>query len=83
MASCPAADLLLDACDNKFMAVAENRTLTQALILQLFYIAAGGSETIEELLEQACENGFDAVAQNHQQRKVLLLQILCNATGGT
>ncbi len=82
MAECTVTDLIAEACDNGFLKLAANESLSRALILQLFYNAAGGTETEAELYQQACDNGFAKVAANEQQFRYILLQLLCNSGGG-
>jgi len=79
--ACDAETLLSDACDNGFLQLAQNETLSRGVILQLFYDASGGTDTEAELLEQACDNGFMAVAQNEIQWRYVLLQLFCNIGG--
>ncbi len=79
---CDAETLLSDSCDNGFLKLAADEALSRALILQLFYNAAGGTETEAELYAQACDNGFAQVAANEQQFRYILLQLLCNSGGG-
>ncbi len=80
--ACDVSTLLSDACDNEFLKLAANESLSRAIILQLFYNAAGGTETEAELYQQACDNGFAQVAANEQQFRYILLQLLCNSGGG-
>jgi len=79
--TCDLQTLLDDGCTNGFLKLAQNETLSRSIILQLLYIASGGSETEDELLTEACTNGFDKVAQNEIQFRRILLQLFCNSGG--
>jgi hypothetical protein len=80
--ACDVSSLLSDACDNGFMPLAGDEQLSRAVILQLFYNAAGGTETESELLSQACDNGFWTIAQDEFMFRQILLQLLCDSSGG-
>ena len=83
MAACDTASLLSDACDNGLLQIASDEVLSRGIILQLFYNAAGGTETETELLDEACDNGFLAIAGNESLFRTVLLQLFCNIGGGT
>ncbi len=79
--ACDVSSLITNACDNGFLKLAQNETLSRGIILQLFYDASGGAETEAELVTQACSNGFYKVAQNETQWRYVLLQLFCNIGG--
>jgi len=74
--ACDVQTLLEDACTNEFRALAENRQLSQGVILQLAYQAAGGGESLDDLYAQACANGFNKL--NPKQWRSALLSVLCS-----
>lgn len=79
--ACDVSTLLNDACDNGFLKIAQNETLSRGVILQLFYDTYGNAETLDELIEQACTNSYLQVSQNETMWRYLVLQNLCNLGG--
>lgn len=80
--ACDAPTLLGEACDNGWLVLAANETVSRGVILQLFYLASNSTDTEDELLSQACSNGFMQVAQNESLFRAILLQLFCDTTGG-